>query len=59
MLNKMDIGRVDRAIKFMEKGAFEHIGTETSDDVQTILVVLYDYRRELMKGERKQRVISQ
>lgn len=59
MLNRMDISRVDSAVKFMESGAFQHIGTKSSDDVATILAILYDYRRELMKGERKQRVISQ
>ncbi|MBO5969268.1 MAG: hypothetical protein J6S14_12310 [Clostridia bacterium] len=59
MLNRMDAGRLDRAIKFMESGAFAHVGTETSDEVATILAVLYDYRREITRGERKQRVISQ
>lgn len=55
----MDIKRVDRAVKFMESGAFKHVGTESSDDVATILAILYDYRRELINGERKQNVISQ
>ena len=59
MLNRMDIKRVDSAVKFMESGAFKHIGTESSDDVATILAILYDYRRELIRGERKQNVISQ
>lgn len=59
MLNKLSIRRVESAIKFIESGAFKHVGEETSDDIVTILAVLYDYRRELMKGERRQNVISQ
>lgn len=59
MLNKLDIGRVDSAIKFIESGAFEHVGEKTSDDIVTILAVLYDYRRELTRPERRQHVISQ
>ncbi|MBO7070497.1 MAG: hypothetical protein J6W09_04310 [Bacteroidales bacterium] len=59
MLNKLDIRRIDSAIKFIESGAFKHVGENTSDDIVTILAVLYDYRRELMSPERKQRVISQ
>lgn len=59
MLNKLDIRRVDQAIKFVESGAFKHIGEDTNDDVVTILAVLYDYRRELMRTDRRQNVISQ
>lgn len=59
MLNRMDVNRVDRAIEFMENGAFKHVGEKTSDEVVTILAVLYDYRRELTRPERKQYVISQ
>ncbi len=59
MLNKLSIRRIESAIKFIESGAFKHVGEETSDDIVTILAVLYDYRRELMKGERIQNVISQ
>lgn len=59
MLNRLDIRRVNSAIKFMESGAFKHVGEKTSDDVVTILAVLYDYRREITKPERKQHVISQ
>ena len=59
MLNKLSIRRVESAIKFIESGAFKHVGEETSDDIVTILAVLYDYRRELMKGKRIQNVISQ
>lgn len=59
MLNKLSIRRIESAIKFIESGAFKHVGEETSDDIVTILAVLYDYRRELMKGERIQHVISQ
>ena len=59
MLNKLDIRRINSAIKFIESGAFKHVGENTSDDIVTILAVLYDYRRELMSPERKQRVISQ
>lgn len=59
MLNKLSIRRIESAIKFIESGAFKHVGEETSDDIVTILAVLYDYRRELMKGNRRQNVISQ
>ena len=59
MLNRLDKNRVDRAIKFMESGAFKHVGEETSDEVVTILAILYDYRRELSKPDRRQNVISQ
>lgn len=59
MLNRLDIRRVNSAIKFMETGAFKHVGDNTSDDVVTILAVLYDYRRELTRTERKQHVVSQ
>lgn len=59
MLNKLDIRRVDSAIHFMESGAFKHVGEKTSDDVVTILAVLYDYRREITKPERRQTVVSQ
>ena len=59
MLNRLDIRRVDSAIKFMESGAFNQVGEKTSDDVVTILAVLYDYRREITKPERKQHVVSQ
>lgn len=59
MLNRLDLERVERAIKFMENGAFKHVGEKTSDEVVTILAVLYDYRRELIRPERRQNVISQ
>lgn len=59
MLNRMDIRRIDKAIKFIESGAFKHVGEETNDDVVTVLAVLYDYRRELTRPERRQNVISQ
>ena len=59
MLNRLDIRRVNSAIKFMETGAFKHVGDKTSDDVVTILAVLYDYRRELTRTERTQHVVSQ
>lgn len=59
MLNKLSLRRIESAIKFIESGAFKHVGEDTSDDIVTILAVLYDYRRELMKGERIQNVISQ
>ena len=56
MLNRLE---VERAIKFMESGAFKHVGEETSNEVVTILAILYDYRRELSKPDRRQNVISQ
>lgn len=61
MLNRLDKNRVERAIKFMESGAFKHVGEEeTSDEVVTILAILYDYRREITRPERRPpRVISQ
>lgn len=59
MLNRLDIRRINSAIKFMETGAFKHVGEKTSDDVVTILAVLYDYRREITKPERRQTVVSQ
>ena len=59
MLHKLDIRRINRAIKFMESGSFKHVGEETNDDVVTILAVLYDYRRELTMPERRKNVISQ
>ncbi len=59
MLNRLDVKRVERAIKFMESGAFKHVGEETSNEVVTILAILYDYRRELTKPDRRQNVVSQ
>ena len=60
MLNRLDENRVERAIKFMESGAFKHVGEETNDEVVTILEILYDYRREITRPERRPpRVISQ
>lgn len=59
MLNRLDKNRVERAIKFMESGAFKHVGEETSNEVVTILAILYDYRRELSKPDRRQKVVSQ
>ena len=59
MLNRLDKNRAERAIKFMESGAFKHVGEETSNEVVTILAILYDYRRELSKPDRRQNVISQ
>lgn len=60
MLNRLDKNRVERAIKFMESGACRHVGEETSDEVVTILAILYDYRREITRPERRPpRVISQ
>ena len=58
MLNRISVRRLESAIRFMESGAFKHVGEETSDDVVTILAVLYDYRRELIKPEARQHVIS-
>ena len=46
MLNKIDVKRVDAAIKYVEKISFEHL----NDEICTTLVVLYDYRREILKG---------
>ena len=59
MLNRISVGRLESAIRFMESGAFKHVGEETSDDVVTILAVLYDYRREPTNIERRQRLVSQ
>lgn len=59
MLNRISVRRLESAIKFMESGAFKHVGEETSDDVVTILAVLYDYRRELTNIERRHCLVSQ
>lgn len=59
MLNRISVRRLESAIKFMESGAFKHVGEETSDDVVTILAVLYDYRRELTNIERRRYLVSQ
>ena len=59
MLNRISARRIESAIKFMESGAFKHVDGETSDDVVTILAILYDYRRELANTERRQRIVSQ
>ena len=59
MLNRISVRRLESAIKFMESGAFKHVGEETSDDVVTILAILYDYRRELANPTRRRNVISQ
>ena len=59
MLNRISARRIESAIKFMESGAFKHVGEETSDDVVTILAILYDYRRELANPTRRQCVVSQ
>ena len=55
MLNKIDSKRLESAIKYIEKLAFDHL----NDDICTTLAILYDYRREIRRGEQKQRVISQ
>ena len=60
MLNRLDENRVERAIKFMESGAFKHVGEETRDEVVAILAILYDYRRDITRTERRPpHVISQ
>lgn len=59
MLNRIDKNRVERAIKFMESGDFKHVSEETSDEVVTILAILYDYRREITRPERRQKIVSQ
>lgn len=59
MLAKMDLARVDNAIEFVEKEAFGYVDSPYPDEVCTILALLYDYRRELTKQERKQNVVSQ
>lgn len=55
MLNRIDPRRLDSAIEYMKKLAAK----DMSDEVCVTLAVLYDYRREISRGERKQRVISQ
>lgn len=54
MLNRIDPQRLDRAIEYMKKLAAK----DMNDEVCVALAVLYDYRREITRGERK-RVISQ
>ena len=53
MLNKIDPKRLDRSIEYMKKLAAKDMG----DEVCVALAVLYDYRREIAKGE-KRRVVS-
>ena len=55
MLNKIDTKRLDSAIKYAERLAFDHM----NDDLCTILACLYDYRREMTKTERKHNAVSQ
>lgn len=59
MLAKIDPQRIDKAIKFVELKAFDYVNSSYPDEVCTILALLYDYRRELTKQERKQSVVSQ
>lgn len=54
MLNRIDPHRLDRAIEYMKKLAAK----DMSDEVCVALAILYDYRREITRGE-KRRVISQ
>ena len=53
MLNKIDSARLESAIKYIEKLAFDHL----NDDICTTLANLYDYRREI-RGENKKHVVS-
>lgn len=48
MLNKIDVKRLDAAIKYIEKIAFAHLNNE----ICTTLAVLYDYRRDLTRGKK-------
>lgn len=48
MLNKIDVKRLYSAIKYIEKIAFDNL----NDDICTTLAVLYDYRRDLVKGKK-------
>lgn len=54
MLNRIDPHRLDMAIEYMKKLAAK----DMSDEVCVALAVLYDYRREITRGERN-RAISQ
>lgn len=55
MLNRIDPQRLDRAIEYMKKLAAKDMG----DEVCVALAILYDYRREITRGERKHGIISQ
>ncbi len=59
MLAKMSLSRVDNAIEFVKKEAFGYVDSPYPDEVCTILTILYDYRRELTKQDRRQKVVSQ
>ena len=54
-LKANDINRLDSSIKYLERMAFDHM----NDEICTAIAVLQTYRREILMGERKQRVISQ
>ena len=49
MLNRIDPHRLDRAIEYMKKLAAK----DMSDEVCVALAVLYDYRREITRGEKR------
>ena len=55
MLNRIDPERLDKAIEYVKKLAAK----DMSDEVCVTLAILYDYRREITRGERKHAVISQ
>lgn len=55
----MNLARVDNAIEFVKKEAFGYVDSPYPDEVCTILTILYDYRRELTKQDRRQKVVSQ
>lgn len=53
MLNRIDPARLDRAIEYVKKLAVK----DTSDEVCVTLAILYDYRREITRGENNRAII--
>ena len=53
MLNRIDPATLDRAIEYVKKLAVK----DTSDDVCVTLAILYDYRREITRGEKNRAII--
>lgn len=55
MLNKIDPKRLDTSIEYMKRLAAKDL----SDEVCVALAVLYDYRREITRGDKKHGIVSQ
>lgn len=53
MLNRIDPARLDRAIEYVKKLAAK----DMSDEVCVTLAILYDYRRDITRGEKNRAII--